>query len=146
VADALSDGIRGGGHGTPGATPAGVQGADGERQRVRPDAGTGNGGVAVGVGDAGSTGLQERVGDGRVQREAGRPPEGQAALLRGDAGFWSAYDLVPCRDGKARRVEPGSFPLAHGLPGRVGLLRGYGNAIVPEVAAEFIQAYLEARG
>jgi hypothetical protein len=25
----------------------------------------------------------------------------------------------------------------------VGLLRGYGNAIVPEVAAEFIKAYLE---
>jgi hypothetical protein len=34
-------------------------------------------------------------------------------------------------------------PLAHGIPGRVGLLRGYGNAIVPQVAAEFIMAYKE---
>jgi hypothetical protein len=28
---------------------------------------------------------------------------------------------------------------------RVGRLRAYGNAIVPEVAAAFIRAYLEAR-
>jgi len=39
-------------------------------------------------------------------------------------------------------IEPALFPLAHGLPGRVGLLRGAGNAIVPQVAAEFIKAYL----
>ena len=30
--------------------------------------------------------------------------------------------------------------MAHGVPSRVGLLRGYGNAIVPQVAAEFIEA------
>ena len=56
-------------------------------------------------------------------------------------GFWSDFDLVPCRDGKLRRVEPGTFPLAHGVSGRVGLLRGYGNAIVPQVAEAFIRAY-----
>lgn len=56
---------------------------------------------------------------------------------------WSRFETVHCRDGKTRRFEPGSFPLAHGLPGRVGLLRGYGNAIVPQVAAEFIQAFVE---
>ena len=57
-------------------------------------------------------------------------------------GFWSRSIWIPCADGKARRIEPESFPLADGIPGRVGLLRGYGNAIVPEVAAEFIKAYL----
>lgn len=56
---------------------------------------------------------------------------------------WSNFDLIPCRDGKTRRIESGSFPLATGLPNRVGLLRGYGNSIVPQVAAAFIQAYLE---
>lgn len=35
--------------------------------------------------------------------------------------------------------------MAYGLSGRMGKVRGYGNAIVPQVAAEFIGAYLEAR-
>jgi DNA (cytosine-5)-methyltransferase 1 len=34
--------------------------------------------------------------------------------------------------------------MAHGVSGRVGRLRGYGNAIVPQVAAEFIAAADEA--
>jgi DNA (cytosine-5)-methyltransferase 1 len=55
---------------------------------------------------------------------------------------WSGCGWVDCRDGKARPVESGSFPLANGIPGRVGRLRAYGNAIVPQVAAEFIAAYL----
>jgi hypothetical protein len=33
-----------------------------------------------------------------------------------------------------------AFPLATGIPGRVGKLRAAGNAIVPQVAAEFIRA------
>jgi DNA (cytosine-5)-methyltransferase 1 len=57
---------------------------------------------------------------------------------------WSSGVVLPCTDGKARRIEPSAFPLAHGIPGRVGLLRGYGNAIVPQVAAFFVTAYLEA--
>jgi len=59
----------------------------------------------------------------------------------GGADSWSNYELIPCRDGKARRIESGLAPLAHGVSGRVGLLRGYGNAIVPQVAAEFITAF-----
>jgi len=57
--------------------------------------------------------------------------------------LWGASDWLHCRDEKWRPVEPGTFPLAHGVPARVGRLRGYGNAIVPEVAAEVIRAYLE---
>lgn len=58
-------------------------------------------------------------------------------------GFWRDADWLHCRDGKWRPVEPGTFPLAHGVPERVVRLRGYGNAIVPQVAAEFIRAYCE---
>lgn len=59
--------------------------------------------------------------------------------------FWERFDALPCEDGW-RRVEPGSFPLAHGVSGRVGRLRAYGNAIVPQIAAEFIRAAVEAMG
>ncbi len=59
--------------------------------------------------------------------------------------FWSDCDWIPCRDGKSRPVEPGTFPLAHGVPARVGRLRGYGNAINPHVAAEVIRAYCDVR-
>ena len=57
---------------------------------------------------------------------------------------WASAVWLPCRDGKARPTQPGVAPLAHGVPARVGRLRGYGNAIVPQVATEFIGAYLEA--
>ena len=56
---------------------------------------------------------------------------------------WSSSELIACADGKARRAEPSIFPLANGFPNRVGTLRGAGNAIVPQVAAEFIESYLQ---
>lgn len=59
--------------------------------------------------------------------------------------FWRDADWLLCRDGKWRPVEPGTFPLAHGAPARVGRLRAYGNAIVPQVAAEMIAAFMECR-
>jgi len=59
-------------------------------------------------------------------------------------GFWRDADWLHCRDGKWRPVESGTFPLAHGLPARVVRLRGYGNAIVPQVGAEFVKAYSES--
>ena len=86
----------------------------------------------------------------------------QQSRLEGHcAGAWSDYDSIPCLDGKARRVESGTFPLVAGIPkgvvpsgdpslqevqataeGRVMRLRGYGNSIVPQVAAEFIRAFM----
>ena len=59
------------------------------------------------------------------------------------SGLWTNPTFIPCADGKARAVEPGILPLAHGIPGRVGRLRAYGNAIVPQVAAAFILSYME---
>ena len=58
-------------------------------------------------------------------------------------GFWRDADWIGCRDGRWRPVEPGTFPLAHGYPARVGILRLAGDAICVPCAAEFIKAYIE---
>jgi DNA (cytosine-5)-methyltransferase 1 len=86
--------------------------------------------------DAGSAGeVRGEVREQRVRTDA------RAA---GPVGFWSDADWIACRDGKARPVEPGTFPLAHGAPARVGRLRAYGNAICAEAARAFIGAVLDA--
>ncbi|WP_105652910.1 DNA cytosine methyltransferase [Cronobacter malonaticus] len=86
------------------------------------------------------------------------------AGLRGDFralevnGFWRDADWLLCRDGKWRPVEPGTFPLVDGSAARLGRvqpalarmaslnrrgrLKGYGNAINAQSAAEFIRAYM----
>jgi len=97
------------------------------------------------------------AGRGRVQRgrqhrceseggEAGRPVDPDADPVGTDPthGVWADPDWLFCRDDRWRPVEPGTFPLADGIPGRMGLLRGYGNAIVPPLAAEFVRAFLES--
>jgi DNA (cytosine-5)-methyltransferase 1 len=102
--------------------------------------------------------LEHTLGCGRV--ESGRDPTGSpaqeyragsvvelrdaspACVLR---GHWADAEWIWCRDGKYRPVEPGTFPLAHGAPARVGRLRAYGNAIVATQAAEFIKAALACR-
>jgi len=90
-----------------------------------------------GLGDPNCAGLEEQRWSLSVSPEQ-PPPQ-----LRGNS--WSHFDLLPCTDGKTRRIEPGSFPLAHGIPARLVRLRGYGNAIVPQVAAQFIKAFIETR-
>jgi len=64
--------------------------------------------------------------------------------ISGDIRFWEYSTVIYCRDGKYRPIptEPALFPLADGIPNRVGILRGAGNAIVPQAAAEIIKAYL----
>lgn len=91
------------------------------------------------------------------------------------ASFWRDFDIIRFTDGKQRRIEPGLVPLAHGLPAgnawavprlgelgidagtakrivalarscRVGTLRGFGNAIVPQVAARFLRVWMEVLG
>ena len=118
-----------------------------ENERDRQDTGRqeahgepGTRGEVCGLGDAGDTRLE-----GRDVRAVGN--ECATAQRTGALhGFWSAFDLLPCLDGKARRVESGTFPLAHGVPARVGRLRGYGNAIVAPQATEFIRSYKEVCG
>jgi DNA (cytosine-5)-methyltransferase 1 len=57
--------------------------------------------------------------------------------------FWGTH-TAKFSDGKTRAIptQPALFPLANGLPNRMGILRGAGNAIVPQAAAEIIKAYM----
>ncbi|MFV9655879.1 DNA cytosine methyltransferase [Pseudomonas sp. NY15366] len=77
--------------------------------------------------------------------------EGRSALLdprpAGPVnGLWADADWLFCRDGKWRPVEPGTFPLAHGAPARVGRLRAYGNALNFEAATQFVASAMEVIG
>lgn len=78
-------------------------------------------------------------------------------------GPWANTRTLEFTDGKRRRIESSLEPLVAGLPkgvvrggdpgepfdanataeARVGRLRGYGNSIVPQLAATFIRAFLE---
>jgi DNA (cytosine-5)-methyltransferase 1 len=145
---------------------------DAERLGARRDTGTGAGSqrrdrgrdvgddsrssgfIAVGMANSTSNGRREERADaGRF--DGGNRPEGFSAGLGAGGsdsgpgpvnGLWGDADWLLCRDGKWRPVEPGTFPLAHGAPARVGRLRGYGNAINAEAAIAWIESYLEAIG
>ena len=125
---------------------------------------------AGGVADSGDKGLE--IGSRGSKDTGASEKAHAAVELCGPSNFWSTAEWFPCRDGKLRPTEPGLCPLAHGIsadlgclrpgevspyrvirdpktgrslgqtPWRVGMLKGYGNAIVPEVGAEFIRAYL----
>jgi DNA (cytosine-5)-methyltransferase 1 len=79
------------------------------------------------------------------QDEAGRVAGNihEAAGRRPANSFWSDHIWLTGADGRSRRAEPSIPLLAHGIPGRVGKLRAYGNAIVPPLAAEVIKAFME---
>ena len=87
-------------------------------------------------------GYEHRATPGRLRGRLPGLPDGPRAGATN--GFWRDADWLPCIDGKSRPVEPGTFPLAHGAPARVGRLRAYGNALNAEQAIGFISAYMEA--
>ena len=126
--DRQQSGSRGGGRSGPSGSvdDAGRRGSSGQL----PD-------TADGTGLAGVEGAvigELSGGYGEVYACSGLPDQ--------DHGAWSNADWLLCRDGNFRPVESGTFPLANGVPARVVRLRGYGNAIVPQVGAQFIRNFM----
>lgn len=116
--------------------------------------------ASIGDGGCGDVGYAqgERWGEGRAEPELrgrGTAPAGSSP--------WDGAAWLQGADGKTRRVKPGVCLLVDGVSGsvavrcpaeggeeahyysRVGALKALGNAIVPQVAAEFIAAFLECR-
>jgi len=130
-----TDGERGRGSASGGVERMGDPESGGRGKRGDA-AQPGRGGHADGAG-----GVADAERDDRRSDESRRAPEGRGA--DGWDSPWADLLWLPCRDGKARPTQPGLLPLAHGVPNRVGTLRGAGNAIVPQVGAAFIEAYLD---
>lgn len=115
----------------------------------------------------------QRAIDRRPEEPGGDGPDDRIPWPAGSP--WSDFLVIGCRDNKARRVgaQCGDEPLAHGLPARVGpgvaglvglddvagraslrrakrnrvgRIAGYGNAVVPLLAAEFVANYMDAEG
>jgi len=110
-----------GGGGRPGATGS-VAAADG-------------GGLDVADGDSVQQGAERGFRAGAFSEPSGD--------RRRNGSFWSDAEWLACHDGKARRTKPGLRLLVDGLPGRVGLWRIAGNAVVAPLAAEVIAAFLD---
>jgi len=80
---------------------------------------------------------------GEPRQRSGQRALGSPSLTN---GFWRDAEWIFCRDGKTRPIPPQSafFPLVNGnTAGRVGLLRGAGNAINAEAAKAFIESVME---
>jgi DNA (cytosine-5)-methyltransferase 1 len=92
------------------------------------------------VGDPLGAGLEEWK---RQPEDSGQERETVERNSEACNGFWADAEWLPCRDGKYRPVKPGISPLAARTAGRVGLLRGYGNALCAPQAQAFIEAFLE---
>jgi len=112
----------------------------GGKQRQQPEDG-----CVSWLGDSKLSRLQGHAGNGDNRHQPGRINAVAAGSVTqaSSLGHWSDYDILYCLDGKARRIEPGTFPLVDGVPGRVAQLRGLGNAVVPAVAAKFIESFME---
>ena len=111
----------------PGGVSGGVAHAD-QRQRGR---------LADGEGCK-----SDRGEAGRIEGDGGASGDCEVGGAGPVNGFWRASDWLYCRDNKWRPVEPGTFPLAHGIANRVGKLRAYGNAICLPQAQAFVEIVL----
>lgn len=104
------------------------------------------------------------LGDASGARLSQRGMQRGISIGAKPANPWEATKLASRSDGKCCRIsaQSGDEPLAYGIPrdlgrgeptlrrlvgrarrNRVGRIKGYGNAIVPEVAAQFIRAAME---
>ena len=109
-------------------------------------------GQAGSMADTRHYGPQRRLPGGQ---DSERQPVCRSPGCGSPINVWADADWLYCRDEKWRPTEPGTFPLVDGSAfrmgsgspwegkSRAGMLKAYGNAIVPQVAAAVIGAFME---
>lgn len=99
--------------------------------------------------DRGGKNSADHVADSIGQGSQGHGQSGDQPvqeMRQGEERYpWTGGVWIDCPDGKQRLVKPGIQLLADGYPNRRLLLHIAGDSIVPQVAAAFIGAYMDAR-
>lgn len=118
--------------------------------------------------DVGCLGAHGFMADPNIKGLEGRSndaPEYASQRAVRSSSPWDQPEWLTCSDGKSRPTQPGIFPLVDGLSqgvvrggdqsmapdanqsaeARTMRLKGYGNAIVPQVAAIFITAAMQSQ-
>lgn len=117
--------------------------------------------------EPGTCGEVFRLGDSNITGLEGwsnDAPEYASQRAVRPSSPWDQLEWLTCSDGKSRPTQPGIFPLVDGISksvvrggdrsmapdanqsaeARTMRLKGYGNAIVPQVAAIFITAAMQS--
>lgn len=105
--------------------------------------------------DGSANARPQRQGE-RIELRRGRGASDPTNETGSYGSFWADYTVRELIDGTRRRTQPNVHCVVNGIPfalvdGRTKpgaefakMWKGFGNAIVPQVAAEFILAYMSA--
>ncbi|HHT8227565.1 TPA: DNA cytosine methyltransferase [Citrobacter braakii] len=116
--------------------PAAIDGAYHKRERIC---------FGATLGDCNSASWQGYRESEQVFLQKGWKDEKRHSLSPDVAShFWSEWRPDEGADGQVRMLPAGYGETLDGLSARVERLRGFGNAIVPQAAAKFVEAFLDA--
>lgn len=97
------------------------------------------------MGDSNGEGMEGLRKSQQVILQKGRKIQERHSLSPDVAScLWGSWKPNRGADKETRIIPVGFCETTYGLSARVGRLRGYGNAIVPQVAAEFIKAFMRS--
>jgi DNA (cytosine-5)-methyltransferase 1 len=114
----------------------------GQEPGCSPEAPGGNGGVSDAKPQRDGAGKSGPAGRGEPANESGCFYDARHDRLETQSDFQLMVDGIPEGMGLRCHADSEAFPLSPGCQNRAGILKGAGNAIVPQVAAEFIKSFM----